>query len=334
MVNRWQARFESPEGIWETPLPRLQIDIGESDEIVLTDSDQPDGSIITFDRRILNDRCLLQQSQTRDQIKAFAVQGDSRRRLKVTAWVIGTFVLLSIVGTVLTRLMARSLAEHVPVKWEVELGSNILAQIQQEKTFTPNAKLTAALYNASAPIVAVISNSPVQFKFYVMEENLPNAFALPGGHVVVTTGLLYLVDTPEELAAVIAHELAHHTQRHVYRKIISSLGPYVIFTMFVGNGPLRALSENSEMIASQSFSQGYELEADSVGWDYMVAANVNPRGMIGILTKLKAEQDRMKHIEGFEAFSSHPPTQKRIDRLQKRWDRLKDKSHFISFSEP
>jgi len=168
-----------------------------------------------------------------------------------------------------------------------------------------------------------------------MEEKLPNAFSLPGGHMVVTTGLMYLVDGPEELAAVMSHEIAHQTEKHIFRKIISSVGPYVIFKMFVGGGALRVLSDNYELLASQSFSQEYELEADSKGWDYLRAANIDPRSLIRILTKLKNEYDRLTQGVDvqFDAFKSHPGTEKRISRLEAKWKKLKKKDGFITFDE-
>jgi len=167
-----------------------------------------------------------------------------------------------------------------------------------------------------------------------MKYPLPNAFALPGGHVVVTTGLMGLADRPEELAGVVAHELAHMTQRHVFRKIISSSGPYILCRLFMrdNSGLLGVLAGSSQLLVSQSFSQEYETEADDVGWQYLVAAHIDPRGLPDMLGKLQAEYESMNmaHLVP-QAFSSHPATDKRIRRLQAKWAKLKDKSGFIEY---
>ena len=79
----------------------------------------------------------------------------------------------------------------------------------------------------------------------------------------------------------------------------------------------------------QGFSQEYELEADAVGWESLVAAHIDPRGMTEMLIKLKGVQHRMGADAQFHAFSSHPATEKRIQRLEAKWKKLKDKSGFI-----
>ena len=119
-----------------------------------------------------------------------------------------------------------------------------------------------------------------QFTFHVVESEYPNAFALPGGHIVITTALLRLADRPEELLGVIAHEMAHITQHHHARKIISAAGPLVIFGIFFHSRDqtLDVLSSGSGLLVTQGFSQEYELEADDFGWKYLVTANIDPAG--------------------------------------------------------
>ena len=165
-----------------------------------------------------------------------------------------------------------------------------------------------------------------------MLEPLANAFALPGGDVLVTTRLLEIADRPEEIAGVVAHELAHVTQKHGFRKIISSLGPYLIFRVFLGNaaGVLGIIGESSELLVNQSFSQEYELEADEVGWKSLVAARIDPRGLPDMLRKLQHDEQKLHaELPQLHAFSSHPAIQKRIQRLEEKWMKLKDKSGFV-----
>jgi predicted Zn-dependent protease len=211
------------------------------------------------------------------------------------------------------------------------MGDAALAELKQEETFISDTKLLAKLDQAVGPLVSALPKTASQYKFYLMQHPLPNAFALPGGHVVVTTGLLEMAARPEELAGVVAHEIAHVTQKHAFREAISSYGPALIFKLFAsgGSGLLGMLGGTSELLVSQSFSQEYELEADAVGWQTLVDAHIDPRGLAEMLTKFKALERGMGREPGLTAFNSHPAVEKRIRRLDDKWRKLKNKSGFI-----
>ena len=192
------------------------------------------------------------------------------------------------------------------------------------------AQLTAF----AAPLTREIPTNRVQFQFHILADPDANAFALPGGHVVVTTGLLKLADRPEELLGVLAHEMAHVTQRHALRHEISGLGPIYLVRILTGgrNRALEALAFPSELLAYESFSQEYEREADAVGWNYLVAAHVNPHGMIDLFRKLEAQEVPAGNEREHPAFDSHPALEKRIAWLEAKWEKLPDKNDFISLT--
>lgn len=149
--------------------------------------------------------------------------------------------------------------------------------------------------------------------------------------MIVYTGLLELVDRPEQLLGVIAHEAAHVTQKHGFRKALSAAGPFLIFGVFLGGGDglLNMLSENSGLLIQQSFSQEYETEADAVGWQTLVNANIDPRGMTDLFLKLKGyELSRKFAAVRPQAFESHPALDKRIARLEAKWRKLPRKAGF------
>jgi len=105
----------------------------------------------------------------------------------------------------------------------------------------------------------------------------------------------------------------------------------VIFGVFFHSHDqtLDVLSNGSGLLVTRGFSQEYELEADDFGWKYLVAANIDPHGMIEMFQKLKAFDVRSKTANLLpQAFSSHPALDKRIARLERRWKNLPDKSGF------
>ena len=93
---------------------------------------------------------------------------------------------------------------------------------------------------------------------------------------------------------------------------------------------LNVLSENSGLLIQQSFSQEYETEADDVGWQYLVDANIDPRGMTNLFLKLKGyEMSRKLPQLTPQAFNSHPALDKRIARLEAKWKKLPRKTGFL-----
>ncbi len=338
VLDRWKLRFECPTVVLEVLLTRLHIQIDElaAGRICFSDPDQPDWTICTFDPRILDHSALRQQPFTRNQIRDIRGRSELKKRLKLTLGFLGAFALAALGVSMLTGMMVRALVARVPIEWEQELGDKLLAEVRAEKPFLEDPKLMARLTNAVAPWVAALPRSGLQYHFYIMDERLPNAFALPGGHVVMTSGLMDLADQPEELAGVAAHEIAHVTQRHLFRKVVSSAGPLVICGLFAGGqgGLLGMLGAGSQLLIAQSFSQEYELEADDLGWNYLLAARINPQAMPHVLRKLEAAEVSLG--KGFEVrpFSTHPATEKRVARLEAKWRKLKVKSGFITYETP
>jgi predicted Zn-dependent protease len=173
-----------------------------------------------------------------------------------------------------------------------------------------------------------------QWQFHIIENDSPNAFALPGGHILVCTGLLRLA-SPEEVLGTVAHEVAHVTQKHGFRMQVASAGPLLAFQIFLRGrvGALGVLAGGSALLVRQSFSQEYEKEADDAGWQYLVNANINPRAMIDLFRKLETDEAKNKGADWFpQAFNSHPELAKRISRLEAKWKKLPRKSGFLELN--
>jgi predicted Zn-dependent protease len=222
----------------------------------------------------------------------------------------------------------RLAVNQVPAEWEKKFGDKEMAELQTKFHFDDDSNRIARLAALAAPLIQVLPRDKRDLKFYIMDEEMPNAFALPGGQVVVTEGLLDLVDAdrPEQLLGVLAHELAHVTQRHHVRKVVSAAGPVVLFGVLFHSrsGAMNVLSIGSGLLVVQGFSKEYETEADSVGWDYLVAAGIDPRGMIETFEKFRSyKSNRNGVVLGLpEAFASHPALDKRIAHLEQKAKKL------------
>lgn len=206
---------------------------------------------------------------------------------------------------------------------EMDLGRKIVRQyLSGNATSQAWVPYVGAVGKALA---AHVSRKGIVYEFHVIESPMVNAFALPGGQVVVFTGLLNLVESEAELAAVMGHEIAHVDARHCIERF-----QYQMKLKKLGLGGVAGLGELAQVLISQGYAQHHELEADSIGLRLALAAGYDPRGaelMFRRLMKAQGERaarpastpiDELLGVVGTAAtdyFRSHPPTAERLRRV-------------------
>ncbi len=327
--NRDRLQFQAETISLEIPLADMEVELERGGPgLFFSDAHQPDARIYLPNQTILRHPALKAQPQ----VAALLGRRELQRALRLTAWFAAGFAVVVWLASLATSAMVGAIAARVPAQWGEKIGGEVITNLRSENLLLDDTNDCAQLDSLAAPLIQVLPADSRSLQFYVAKNPLPNAFALPGGAVVVNQGLLQLTGDPDEILGVLAHELAHQTRRHVIRRAIAAAGPLVIFGVFLhsssGAGNLLALG--SGLMAFQEFSRDYETEADDTGWDYLVAANIDPRGMIHVFQKLEAVEGKlgMKSVEP-QALRSHPDTAKRIARLQKKWDKLPRKSGFL-----
>ncbi|MFN2433348.1 MAG: M48 family metallopeptidase [Gemmatimonadota bacterium] len=152
------------------------------------------------------------------------------------------------------------------------------------------------------------------WRFHIVNDPAINAFAVPGGHLYVHTGLIKATDNVAELASVMAHELAHGVARHGTENLTKQYGFGAIASLVLGNNPAIYQQLLAQVVGGGLFakySRDAEREADRLGLDYMYAAGYDPTGMVTMFQELLAQ--RRNSPGGLEKFfSSHPLTEERI----------------------
>jgi len=207
-------------------------------------------------------------------------------------------------------VMAGRLASRVPVEWETSLGRSAVARLAPERRVCRNTESVAALRPVLDRLIAAGPRSPYQFKLTVLRDSSVNAFAAPGGFIVVTSGLLRATRTPEELAGVLSHEIQHVTRRHSTRAIIREMPlRLALSAVFGGSGGETAAGMVSSL-GSLSYRRADETEADVEGLRLLQAAHVDPAGMIAFLRTLEAREERTPSLVSY--LSSHPRTADRV----------------------
>jgi predicted Zn-dependent protease len=173
----------------------------------------------------------------------------------------------------------------------------------------------------------VARNSDLQMpvRVCVVDSDLIAAFALPGGHFFVTTGLLRETRSEAELAGVVAHEIAHVAARHGTKQMSrAQLWNYLSLPLGFVSGPVAAGIKSGMMLAMPlsflKFSRNFEREADSLGLQYDYASGYDPAAMVDFFERMKAREKEKDHGSIAKVFSSHPMTKDRIVAAEKTID--------------
>jgi Zn-dependent protease with chaperone function len=331
-VGRMQLHFQSEAVSVDIPVAALEVEFENTGKgVFFSDASRPEVRIFAWDQSVLRHPAI----RSHPQVASVLGRRDLTRAIRLTVCFAAGCVLVVWLGSLAMSAMARAIVARIPVQWEQKIGAQEIEKLRNGGRLLDDSNDVAQLTALAAPLIQALPAGRRDLKFYISDDPQPNAFALPGGHVVVNTGLLQLADQPEELLGVLAHELAHQTQRHVMRRKLAAAGPLVIFGLFLhgGSGLGNLLTMGSGLMVYQGFSQDYETEADDTGWNYLVAANIDPRGMIRAFQKLEAAEGKWGlHALMPQAFQSHPATQKRIARLEKKWKKLARKSDFLNLA--
>jgi beta-barrel assembly-enhancing protease len=329
----YHLEFEYASGTVQLPLARLTLDQNDAGNLVFHDA-ETGWRIESADRRILKDMFLLRQSHLRIQAREVRVEQESHRSLKYALTFLIAFAVIFSGVWLLVKVATNQLVARAPVAWEEKLTDEVVTNYPRIFILETNDPRATMVTQLVARIAAALpaKDRQYQFRTFLIDRREPNAFAMPGGRIFVFTGLLDRIQRPEELAGVLAHEMAHVTRRHGLHKLIVAGGPYYVLRLFVSDDQqvLSAISAGSQMLVAQSYSRGVESEADHLGWHYLMAANIDPRGLAGFFQLLTEGENNSQLIP--EMFRSHPATEERLESLNQLWTKSERKTGFVDLS--
>ena len=198
----------------------------------------------------------------------------------------------------------------ISVQQEVQLGKTLLRSSLAGTTVDSAA---SKLAQGFADQLALSSIYPV--KVYVIVQPEANAFALPGGSIVIHSGILAKMKSYEELTALLGHEITHINERHSLRSILRQLSFTAFITVITGDiqGISGAILSNATALQSLSFSRQLETDADEKGMEILVRNHVDPAGMLLLLERLQSGGAEAP----VEFLSSHPITTKRMEQARR-----------------
>lgn len=211
--------------------------------------------------------------------------------------------------------IAEWLIQRIPVQQEAQIGDAVLAQSRLTMQLVESGPSVEALRRIGEKLT---TGSPHRYRWFVANQQEINAFAAPGGIVVVNAGLLHAITSPEDLAGVLAHEIAHAELRHSLKGIAKSLGLRALASLALGDYGGTAVAEGMKHLAELGFSREAEREADQEGLRRLAAAGIDPQGMVRFFELLDKEQ----RLTPPQFLSTHPANAERIAALQGEIARL------------
>ena len=206
---------------------------------------------------------------------------------------------------------------------EVQIGQQESAQIQQQLPLVQDAVINQYVTSLGNQIASHTSRADLQWQFYVVNTDVVNAFALPGGIVYVNRGVLERADRMDELAGVMAHEIEHVVRRHSVKQMEQMQGANVgvalacTLTNICSNQAAAAAINVGGTAIFAKFSRTDEVQADEGGFQNVINAGISPEGMLSFFQKLLAEEQQSNNSNVSSWFSDHPGTQDRIADIQR-----------------
>ena len=237
-----------------------------------------------------------------------------RARHRMTWGAVGGAVLaIALILWFGSDLLVEMAVSRIPVEWEQTLGEAAYRDFLAQQTVVKEGPAVSAVQEMTHRLTERIIDNPYAFDVTVVNNDVVNAFALPGGYVVVFTGLMKKAESGEEVAGVLSHELNHVLERHGMERIVKQLGIITVISIILGNqqGLMGLMREISVELLTLRFGREQETEADVAGVQLLHRAKIDPDGLIRFFERL-SEKDK----ERVELLSTHPMSQVRASRLK------------------
>ncbi|MDM4769356.1 M48 family metallopeptidase [Solimonas sp. SE-A11] len=333
LVTPLGFQFRCATGAVDLPFRGAELRLGgASDRLVFISNPARLGwSVYTDDRSLIADPLLAQQPELQPALS-------SMRRKRTGGWLATLAIALLLLGLPLAFLFnidifAGMAAKRIPPEWEEGLGKRVFAQYEIGAQLVEDKALAAQLKKLTDPLEQQIEKPRYPFRFHIAKDSQINAFALPGGYVVINSELILRARTADELLGVVAHEMSHVTEQHGMRSVITSAGVLLIAQALLGDvaGLAATLASAAPLLLNQSYSRGFEKQADKRGVELLQRAGIDPLGMVRFFELVQSEEKKRQEkirktagdrtadvLEGASKFlSTHPQTQDRIEAIRK-----------------
>lgn len=243
---------------------------------------------------------------------------------KLLALVLNIIVVLNFTGCLTTEYNTVTHKQDYyfySTEKEIAMGRAAALQINTEMKLSSDKEMVARIERIGNRVASFSDRQELDYHFYVLEEDEVNAFALPGGYIYMFEGLIDELETDDQIAFVLAHEIGHVAARHSVKRMQGSVAANLLViasTQVESSGNIDPTS--TAMLTINTLMSGYsqedELMADSLAVKYSKAAGFDATAGIDVMKTLKAQQK--KKIVKMSYFKTHPHTYRRIRGIKEK----------------
>jgi predicted Zn-dependent protease len=267
----------------------------------------------------------LPQFTNSTQIRELALQSRRGAATRSLGWLLlAIFVLLPVIliGVFLWHAdrIAGAIAEQIPISHEISLGQQAFEGMRSSLTLIESGPAYDAVTTLGRRLA---QGSKYPYQFHLARDESINAFAMPGGIIVVHTGLIAATQRPEQLAGVMAHEIQHIEQRHSLRGAFKELGLRGLWALVTGDIGSTLIGQATLELTSLRFSRSDESSADAVGLAEMAEHGIDPRGMVEFF----ATMEKHSGAKPPAFLSTHPADNERQEALAKQLNALPQRTY-------
>jgi predicted Zn-dependent protease len=210
---------------------------------------------------------------------------------------------------------------------EISLGRKYSAEITKEMPPYDDPELEQLVQQVGEKVAANSHRPDLIYRFTVLDSTSVNAFALPGGYIYITRGLLAYLDSEAELAAVLGHEIGHVTARHSVRQHSTTTVTGILGAVLAASTGIQGVDTLTDLAGTaivRGYGREHELEADRLGAEYLAKTGYDPQAMLQVVGVLKDQETFDKQIAKLEdreprayhgLFATHPDNDKRLQEV-------------------
>ena len=206
------------------------------------------------------------------------------------------------------------LSFKVSYKQEEQLGNLFKDLIWDQFPTEKDNVADSALQQIKDRLIKALDTTAYRYQFTIIKNEQINAFTIPGGNIYVFSGLMKAAESPEEVAAVLAHEMGHAEKRHVVTKLMKELSITAIVTILSGGDP-STLAQILKSIIGNTFDREQESKADQFALELLEKAKISPKNLGRFFERLN--EKNLDYDENLEILMTHPHNDKRIDQVRK-----------------